>query len=67
MAWWALLQDDVILFLKDLCKKQLIGLLCPVNKFNETLAPTSVDKGFKMKDIEDLDAMAILMKYIELK
>ncbi len=54
-------------FLEDLHKKQLIGLSCLVNKFDEMLAPTSVDKGFKMKDIEDLDAMAILMKYIKLK
>jgi hypothetical protein len=62
MAWWAPLQDDVITFLEDLCNKQLIGLLCLVNKLNEMLAPTSVDKGFKVKDIKDLGAMAIFMK-----
>ncbi len=58
MAWLAPLQDDVIIFLEDICKKQLIGLVCLVNKLNETLVPMNIDKGFKMKDIEDLDTMA---------
>jgi hypothetical protein len=38
-----------------------------VNKLDDALAPTSIDKGFKVKDIMNLDIMDILLKWIELK
>jgi hypothetical protein len=55
MAQWAPLSDDVILFLKDPHKKQLIGLVCPVKKLDFALALTSVEKGFEVKKIKDLN------------
>jgi hypothetical protein len=51
MAWWAPSPNNVILFLEDPCKKQLIGLVCSVKKLDDALAPTGVKRGFKVKDI----------------
>ncbi len=38
-----------------------------MNKIDNTFAPTSTNKGFKMKDIKDLDAMVIFKRQIEFK
>jgi hypothetical protein len=38
-----------------------------MNKLDNALAPTSIDKGFKVKDIMNLDVMDILLKWIDLK
>ncbi len=54
--------NNVILFLEDPCKKQLVGLVCLVKKLDDALAPTSVGKGFEVKDIQDLDVMVVLEK-----
>jgi hypothetical protein len=54
MARWASLLDDVILFLKDPHKKQLVGLVCLVKKLEDALAPTSVEQRFEVKKIKDL-------------
>jgi hypothetical protein len=62
MAWWVLMLNNVILFLEDPCKKQLVGLVCLVKKLDDALAPTSVGKGFEVKDIQDLDVMVVLEK-----
>jgi hypothetical protein len=39
----------------------------PVKKLNDTLAPTNVNKGFKVKDFPDLDVMVVFLKWIEFK
>lgn len=54
MAQWAPLSDDVILFLKDPDKKQLIGLVCPVKKLDFALALTSVEKGLRWRKLRTL-------------
>jgi hypothetical protein len=41
----------VNLFLVDPCKKQLVGHVCEIKKLDNTLASTSVEKRFKVKDI----------------
>jgi hypothetical protein len=38
-----------------------------MNKLDDALSPTSIDKGFKVKDIMILAVMDILLKWIELK
>ncbi len=43
--------DNVILFLEDPLKKQLVGLVCSIKKLDDVLVPTNVEKGFEMKDI----------------
>ncbi len=45
----------------------LVGFVGPMNKIDNTFAPTSTNKGFKMKDIKDLDAMVIFKRQIEFK
>jgi hypothetical protein len=54
MAWWVPMLDNVILFLEDPCKKQLVGLLCSVKKLNNALAPTNVEKRFRQRIFETL-------------
>jgi hypothetical protein len=38
-----------------------------MNKLNDTLAPTNINKGFKVKDFLDLDVMVVFLKWIEFK
>jgi hypothetical protein len=38
----------------------VVGLVSPMNLIDDTLAPTNTNKGFKMKDIKDLEAMVVL-------
>lgn len=42
----------------------MVGLVGPMNKIDDTLAP---NKGFKMKDIKDFNAMIVLKQWIEFK
>ncbi len=67
MARWAPLPNNVILFLEDPCKKKLVGLVCLVKKLDDTLTSTNVKKGFKVKDIQDFNVMAIFEKWIKFK
>jgi hypothetical protein len=45
------------MFIEDPCKKQKVGLMFPLNKLNDALSPTNIDKGFKVKDFPNLDVM----------
>jgi hypothetical protein len=48
------------MFFKDPHKKQLVGLVCPVKKLDDTLAPTSAEKGFEVKKIKEFNAKSSL-------
>jgi hypothetical protein len=39
----------VILMLKDPKKKQVVGLVCPIDRINNELSLINVEKGFKFK------------------
>lgn len=67
MAQWAPKSNNVILFLEDPYRKQLVGLVCLVKKLDDALVPTSVEKGFEMKDMQDLNVVVVLEKWIELE
>ncbi len=54
--------DKIIIFFEDLQKKQ-VGLICLVNKLNNELVPTSVEKGFKVSKLQDFNMMAVLEKW----
>jgi hypothetical protein len=41
MVHWAPLFDKMILFSEDLRKKEQVGLVCPMNKIDDALTPTS--------------------------
>ncbi len=45
---------------KTHCFLIVVGLVSPMNLIDDTLAPTNTNKGFKMKDIKDLEAMVVL-------
>jgi hypothetical protein len=55
------------MFFEYPCEKQLVGLVCLVKKIDNALAPTSIEKGFTVKKIKDLDVKAILEKWIKCK
>ncbi len=67
MVQWASSPNEVIMFIEDPCKKQKVGLMFPLNKLNDALSPTNIDKGFKVKDFPNLDVMVVLLKWIEFK
>jgi hypothetical protein len=67
MARWAPSLDNVILFYEDPSKKQLVGLMCLGKKLDVALILTNIRKGFEAKDIQDLDAMVVLEKWIKFK
>ncbi len=48
-------------------KNNKLDFVFPVKKLNDTLAPTNVNKGFKVKDFPDLDVMVVFLKWIEFK
>jgi hypothetical protein len=45
MAWWAPSLNDVILFLEDPHKKQVVGLVCMVKRLDDVIASTIIEKG----------------------
>jgi hypothetical protein len=67
MAWWPPFLDNVILFLEDPCKKQVVGLVCTIKKLDDTLASTNIEKGVGVKKIKDIDTKVVLEKWIEFK
>jgi hypothetical protein len=67
MVSWAPSLNEMILFFEDLCKKKKVGLVCPMNKIDDSFTPTSANKRFIVKDILDFNAMAILEKWYEFK
>jgi hypothetical protein len=67
MARWAPSLNNVILFYEDPSKKQLVGLVCLGKKLDDALILTNIRKGFEVKDIQDLDAMVVLEKWIKFK
>ncbi len=44
----------VVLMLKDLKKKKVVGLVCPIDKISDELSLTNAKKGFKFKGLKDL-------------
>lgn len=42
----------VVLMLKDSQKKQVVGLICSIDKISDELSQTNVDKSFKFKDMK---------------
>jgi hypothetical protein len=49
---WAHKLAMVIIMLEDPRKKHVVGLVYSIDKINNELSQTSVDKGFKFKDMK---------------
>jgi hypothetical protein len=62
---WAHDLDMVIIMLKDPWKKQLAGLVYSINRINDELAPTSVEKGFFVKNMKDKTLHKVVIKWNE--
>ncbi len=62
LARWAPLLDKIIIFFENLGKKQ-VGLICPMNKLNNKLVPTSAENGFKVSNIQDFVTMVVFEKW----
>jgi hypothetical protein len=58
--------DKVIIMLKDMWKKQQVGLVCPISSLIDELMSSSVEKGFKFKGIRDLDTFEVDVKWSKL-
>jgi hypothetical protein len=42
----------LVIMLEDPCMKQVVGLVYSIDIINNELSQTSVDKGFKFKDMK---------------
>jgi len=62
---WAHDLDMVVVMLKDPQKKQLVGLICSINRINDELAPTLVEKGFFVKNMKDKTSHDVIIKWNE--
>jgi hypothetical protein len=62
---WAHDLDMVIVMLKDPWKKQLAGLVCSINRINHELAPTSIEKGFLVKNMKDKTLHNVVIRWNE--
>ncbi len=45
--------------LKDLKKKKVVGLVCPIDKISDELSSTNAKKGFKFKGLKDKTAQDV--------
>ncbi len=67
MAQWVPTLDNVFLFFEDPRKKLLVGLVCLVKQLDDALALIMLKKRFKVKDVQDLDVVVVLEKWIKFK
>jgi len=52
LKFWAHKLAIVVIMLEDPCMKQVVGLVYSIDIINNELSQTSVDKGFKFKDMK---------------
>ncbi len=62
---WAHDLDMVDIMLKDPQKKQLVGLVCSMNRISEELTLMSINKGFFVKKMKEKTLHNIVIKWNE--
>jgi hypothetical protein len=52
----------VVIMLEDPWKKQLVGLICSINKMSDEFALMSIEKGFFMKNMKEKILHDVIVK-----